>query len=67
MWNYFPMLFDDFALLYIVNENNDGSRTTEEAVRIWKDPAREVEWLGRPEHDQCSSTPPRSRRAYVKA
>jgi len=51
MWNYFPMLFDDFALLYIVNENNDGSRTTEEAVRIWKDPAREVEWLGRPEHD----------------
>jgi len=51
MWNYFPMLFENFALLYIVNENNDGSRTTEEAVRIWKDPNREVEWLGRPEHD----------------
>jgi hypothetical protein len=51
MWNYFPMLFDEFALLYIVNENNDGSRTTEESVRIWKDPGRDYEWLGKPEHD----------------
>ncbi len=51
MWNYFPILFDDFALLYILNENNDGSRSNEEAMRIWKDPNREPEWLGRPEHD----------------
>jgi hypothetical protein len=51
MWNYFPVLFDDFALHYILNEDNDGSRTIEEAVRIWKDPAREPEWLGRPEHE----------------
>ena len=51
MWNYFPMLFDDFVLLYIVNETGDGQRSIEEAMRIWKDPAREPEWLGRPEHD----------------
>lgn len=51
MWNYFPVLFDDFALLYIVNENNDGSRTNEEAIRIWFDNDKEPEWLGRPEHD----------------
>jgi len=51
MWNYFPVMFDDFALLYIVNENADGSRTTEEAMRVWFDPKREPEWLGRPEHD----------------
>ncbi|HEY9034222.1 MAG TPA: hypothetical protein VIN71_09810 [Pseudomonadales bacterium] len=51
MWNYFPVLFDDFALLYIVNENNDGSRSNEEAIRIWFDNDREPEWLGRPEHD----------------
>ncbi len=51
MWNYFPMLFDDFAILYLINENNDGTRTTDEAVRIWKEPGREPEWLGRPEHD----------------
>lgn len=50
MWNYFPVLFDDFALLYIVNENDDGTRTNEEAVRIWFD-GREAQWLGRPEHD----------------
>lgn len=50
MWNYFPMLFDDFALHYIVNEHNDGTRTTEEAVRIWNDPEREPEWLGSPVH-----------------
>ena len=50
MWNYAPMQFDDFAILYIVNENDDGTRPLEEAVRIWADPAREPEWLGRPEH-----------------
>lgn len=51
MWNYFPVLFDDFALMYLVNETADGKRSIEEAMRIWKDPAREPEWLGRPEHD----------------
>ncbi|MCB1616446.1 MAG: hypothetical protein KDI30_10570 [Pseudomonadales bacterium] len=51
MWNYFPVLFEDYALLYIVNENNDGTRTNEEAMRVWKDPKREPEWLGKPVHD----------------
>lgn len=51
MWNYFPVMFDDFAMHYIVNEMSDGTRSIEEAVRVWKDPAKEPEWLGRPEHD----------------
>jgi hypothetical protein len=51
MWNYAPMQFDDFALLYICHERNDGERPLEEAVRIWNDPAREPEWLGRPESE----------------
>lgn len=50
MWNYFPVLFDDFVLLYILNENNDGTRTIEESMRVWKDESREMEWLGKPEH-----------------
>ena len=51
MWNYAPMQFDDFSILYIVNEHNDGTRVLEEAVRVWNDPEREVDWLGRPEHE----------------
>lgn len=51
MWNYAPMQFDDFSILYIVNEHDNGHRALEEAVRVWADPQREPEWLGRPEHD----------------
>jgi hypothetical protein len=51
MWNYSPMQFDDHSILYILNETNDGGRPLEEAVRIWSDPKREPEWLGRPEYD----------------
>jgi len=51
MWNYAPMQFNDFSILYICNERNDGTRPLEEAVRIWRDPAREPEWLGRPESE----------------
>ncbi len=50
MWNYSPMQFDDHTILYILNETNAGERPLEEAVRVWSDPAREPEWLGRPEH-----------------
>ena len=39
MWNYAPMQFDDHAILYIVNETNEGQRVLEEAVRIWTDPS----------------------------
>lgn len=51
MWNYAPMQFDDFSILYIVNEHDDGTRELEEAVRVWNDPEREPEWLGAPEHE----------------
>jgi hypothetical protein len=51
MWNYAPMQFSDHSILYIVQESNDGQRPMEEAVRIWHDPARGSEWLGRPEHE----------------
>jgi hypothetical protein len=51
MWNYSPMQFDDHAILYILNETDAGERPLEEAVRVWCDPKREAEWLGRPEHE----------------
>jgi hypothetical protein len=51
MWNYDPMQFDDHSILYMLNEQADGERVLEEAVRIWADPARAPEWLGRPEHE----------------
>jgi hypothetical protein len=51
MWNYAPMQFRDFSIVYILNETDEGDRPTEEAVRIWGDPAREPEWLGRPEFE----------------
>jgi hypothetical protein len=50
-WNYVPMQFDDHAILYMVNEHDDGTRVLEESVRIWSDPDRPPEPLGRPEHD----------------
>jgi len=51
MWNYSPMQFDDHSILYILNETNDGTRMMEEAVRVWSDPARPPEWLGRPDYE----------------
>lgn len=63
MWNYFPAMFEDFTLLYILNETDDGRRTTEEAMRIWHDPEREVEWIGSPSHhhDFAEAQPFKSR------
>src|SRR5437763_3907077 len=51
MWNYAPMQFDDYSILYIVQEDPAGGRALEEAVRIWNDPGRGHEWLGRPEYE----------------
>jgi hypothetical protein len=51
LWNYAPMQFPNFSLLYIVNETDSGERVLEEAVRIWPDPERPPEHLGRPEHE----------------
>ncbi|MCA9513163.1 MAG: hypothetical protein R3E88_16940 [Myxococcota bacterium] len=56
MWNYFPMQFDDHSILYIVQQRNDGVRELEESVRIWSDPSREPEWLGRPEYDHVQAS-----------
>ena len=49
-WNYVPMQFEDHSILYMVNEHADGTRVLEEATRIWADPDRAPEYLGRPEH-----------------
>ena len=51
MWNYCPMQFDDYSILYIYNELDGGKRELEEAVRVWADPEREPEWLGTPRHE----------------
>jgi hypothetical protein len=49
-WMYCPVRFDDFALVWICQEAEDGSRILEDAKRIWYADGR-VEHLGRPEHD----------------
>jgi hypothetical protein len=49
-WTYVPLRFDDHALVLIVQEDGDGTRTLNEARRIW--PAadsRPPEQLGWPE------------------
>jgi hypothetical protein len=51
MWNYFPMQFSDHSVLYVRNEENDGSVVLYDAKRIWSDPAREVEELGPAEYE----------------
>ncbi len=51
MWNYFPMQFDDHAILYICHERDDGARPLVQAERVWADPSRGVDELGRSEHE----------------
>ncbi|MCP2316852.1 hypothetical protein APR12_002192 [Nocardia amikacinitolerans] len=36
-WLYVPLRFDDFAIVVIVQEEPDGRRTLNDAVRIWPD------------------------------
>jgi hypothetical protein len=50
-WIYAPISFGDFSVITIVQEEADGNRLMESAVRVWADPERGTEWLGRPEHD----------------
>ncbi|MGW0053509.1 hypothetical protein ACWDXV_04445 [Nocardia nova] len=45
-WLYVPLRFDDFAIVVIVQENPDGFRTLNDAVRVWPD--GRVEQLGWP-------------------
>ena len=51
MWNYFPMQFEDHAIMYICHERDDGVRPLIQGERVWVDPARGVEELGRSEHE----------------
>jgi hypothetical protein len=51
-WTYVPLRFEDFALVLIMQEDGDGIRTFNDAVRVW--PAgsgRLPEQLGWPEVD----------------
>lgn len=50
MWNYDPIQFDDYSIVCICSERPDGSRDLENATRIWHDPEKEPEHLGRSEH-----------------
>ena len=50
-WIYAPMQFEDYSLLFIVQEDTDGTRVLEEAVRVWAvGHSKEGQWehLGRP-------------------
>ncbi|ACU76801.1 conserved hypothetical protein [Catenulispora acidiphila DSM 44928] len=47
-WIYAPMQFDDFSILVIAQEDEDGGRVLEEAVKVFRD-GRPAEALGRPE------------------
>jgi hypothetical protein len=51
MWNYFPMQFEDHSILYILNEENDGTVALYDARRIWSDPERPIEELGPVEYE----------------
>lgn len=48
-WLYVPLRFEDFALVLIVAEAPDGTRTLNDASRVWPD--GRVEQLGWPEVD----------------
>ena len=47
-WLYAPVQFEDHSILCIVQEDEQGRRVLEEAVRVWNDGA--TEYLGRPEY-----------------
>jgi hypothetical protein len=51
-WTYVPLRFDDYALVVILQEEPDGHRVMNEAVRVWPAAAgRSPEQLGWPEID----------------
>ncbi len=49
-WIYAVMRFDGFAIITIMQEDAAGRRIVEDATRVWSDPDRPPEPLGRPEH-----------------
>ena len=58
-WMYAPMQFDGFSILAIVQEDAEGERILEGAVRVWADPARPPERLGRPGYRPAFAPRPR--------
>ncbi len=58
MWNYMPADFGDHWVIYLCHERPDGHRPMQTGVRVWKDPRRPLEVLGRPSwsHDVISGT-----------
>lgn len=51
-WTYVPLRFDDFAIVLIAQEDGDGTRTLNDARRIWPvADGRPPEQLGWPEFD----------------
>lgn len=48
-WLYVPLRFDDFAIVVIIQEEPDGFRTANDAVRVWRD--GRLEQLGWPRVD----------------
>lgn len=47
-WCYVPLRFDDHQLVIIAQEEPDGHRVLNEAVRVWHDPDRPQDQLGWP-------------------
>ena len=50
-WIYCTMQFPEYAILVMIQEDREGTRFMEEALRVWRDPDRPPEKLGYPDHD----------------
>jgi hypothetical protein len=51
LWIYCQMQFESYSIICIVQENSQGARSLEQAVRVWRDPERGVDDLGSIHHD----------------
>ncbi|QDQ98988.1 hypothetical protein [Tomitella fengzijianii] len=49
-WIYAVLRFSEFVIITILQEDADGARIVEDAVRLWRDPERAPETLALPEH-----------------
>src|SRR5262249_11718234 len=49
-WIYAPMQFPDYSIVVITQEDDEGERIVEEAVKVWPaETGRHLESLGRPD------------------
>lgn len=51
LWLYYTMQFTDFTIVCTLLEDQHGQRTRAQAARVWTDPDRQVDQLGRIEHE----------------